>query len=233
MAGDWMLMLHYAAAAGYDDQWSDRGTRRVVSMNWVMGMASHPLLGGQVTFRAMLSAEPATAGGSKAIPLLLQTGETYGGESLHDRQHPHDLHRLTASITYVVPWLSTGTLAATLWCRNISAHGNSDSFLLEANVDIDGRNVPFGRLEYVQKLGHELVVPGDPDTKYDVARAALGHAHRFGQLGPAVPVIGASVDVGLIPGSLESVYGTRVPVGAFVFLGLQPPRKASGHPHGG
>ncbi len=63
MAGDWMLMLHYWATAGYDDQWSDRGSQRFLSTNWIMGMASHPLLGGQLTLRSMLSAEPATMGG--------------------------------------------------------------------------------------------------------------------------------------------------------------------------
>src|SRR5439155_12967940 len=73
MAGDWMLMLHYAATLGYDDQWSDRGSRRLTSTNWVMGMASHPLVGGQLTFRTMLSAEPATAGGELQLPLLLQS----------------------------------------------------------------------------------------------------------------------------------------------------------------
>ncbi|HZR09016.1 MAG TPA: hypothetical protein VFA79_10570, partial [Myxococcales bacterium] len=98
MAGNWTLMLHYAAEVGYDDQWSDRGSRRFTSINWVMGMASHPLLGGELTLRGMLSAEPATMGGSKAFPLLLQSGETYGGNPLHDRQHPHDLFMETAAI---------------------------------------------------------------------------------------------------------------------------------------
>src|SRR5438067_8881842 len=89
MAGGWTLMLHYAAEAGYDDQWSDRGSRRFTSINWLMGMATHSLLGGEIELRSMLSLEPATAGGEKAIPLLLQSGETYAGEPLHDRQHPH------------------------------------------------------------------------------------------------------------------------------------------------
>ncbi len=363
MAGDWMLMLHYWATAGYDDQWSDRGSRRFLSTNWIMGMASHPLLGGQLTFRSMLSAEPATMGGSKGFPLLLQTGETYGGIPLHDRQHPHDLfmetaaiyrrpigdafgielyaaasgepalgptafmhrvsamnnplppighhwqdsthisfgvltagvynrwlklegslfhgrepdedrwnfdfgpldswsarlslnptaetsfqvsygflkspeainpdenlHRVTASGTYSTPLFSEGNLALTaLWGRNASHH-STDSFLLEGNADLDGRNVPFLRLEYVQKLGHDLVVPGDPEARYDVFQGSLGYVHRFTG-GPVVPVVGASVNVGLVPGSIEPQYGTRVPVGAFVFIGLQPPKMSMGHEH--
>jgi hypothetical protein len=365
MVSDWMLMLHYAATVGYDDQWSDRGSRRVASTNWVMGMASHDLFGGQLTLRSMLSAEPATLGGEKALPLLLQSGETYGGVPLHDRQHPHDLfmetaaiyrhplgkslgvefyaaasgepalgppafmhrpsgmfnpfppighhwqdstrisfgvltagvytkwaklegsvfhgrepdedrwnfdlgsldswsgrlslnptqttnfqvsygylhspealepevnlHRVTASASYTAPVFSQGSLAMTaLWGRNIETGGHgSDSALVEATLDLDGRNAPFMRLEYVQKLGHDLVVPGDPEAKYDVFQGQFGYLYRFTG-GAVVPFIGASVDIGLVPGSLEAEYGTRVPVGAFFFFGVQPPSMTTGHDH--
>ena len=364
MAGDWMLMLHYAATLGYDDQWSDRGSRRLTSTNWVMGMAAHPLLGGQLTFRTMLSAEPVTAGGELQLPLLLQSGETYGGRPLHDRQHPHDLfmevaaiyrrpiadlfgielygalsgepalgptafmhrasamnnpfppighhwqdsthisfgvltagvynrwvklegsifhgrepdenrwdfdfgaldswsgrlsvnptqqtsfqvsygyvnspeaaqpqenlHRVTASGSYSAPMLSDGNVALTaLWGRNVEAGHSSDSALVEANLDLDGKNVPFVRFEYVQKLGHDLVLPGDPDAKYDVFQGSFGYVHRFTG-GPVVPVIGISVDIGIVPDSIEAQYGTRTPVGAFVFIGLQPPKMSLGHEH--
>jgi len=33
MVGDWMLMLHYSVEAGYDVQWSDRGSDRLASVN--------------------------------------------------------------------------------------------------------------------------------------------------------------------------------------------------------
>ena len=342
MAGDWMLMLHYAATLGYDDQWSDRGSRRLT----------------------MLSAEPATAGGELQLPLLLQSGETYDGQPLHDRQHPHDLfmevaaiyrrpiadlfgielygalsgepalgptafmhrasamnnpfppighhwqdsthisfgvltagvynrwvklegsifhgrepdenrwdfdfgaldswsgrlsvnptqqtsfqvsygyvnspeaaqpqenlHRVTASASYSAPMLSDGNVALTaLWGRNVEAGHSSDSALVEANLDLDGKNVPFVRFEYVQKLGHDLVLPGDPDAKYDVFQGSFGYVHRFTG-GPVVPVIGISVDIGIVPDSIEAQYGTRTPVGAFVFIGLQPPKMSLGHEH--
>jgi hypothetical protein len=55
-----------------------------------MAMAQHPLLSGTAELRAMLTLEPATIG-REGYPLLLQTGETYRGQPLHDRQHPHDL----------------------------------------------------------------------------------------------------------------------------------------------
>ena len=89
--GDWMLMLHYSLQVGYIDQGSTRGDSQFTSMNWVMLMVQHALLGGQFTSRVMLSAEPLTTGGKRGYPLLLQTGESVGGVPLHDRQHPHDL----------------------------------------------------------------------------------------------------------------------------------------------
>src|SRR5207244_12286002 len=119
------------------------------------------------------------------------------------------LHRVTASGTYSAPIFSGGNLALTaLWGRNAESSSTADSFLVETNADLDGMNVPFLRLEYVQKLGHDLVVPGDPDAKYDVFQASLGYLHRFTGIGPVVPVIGVSVDVGLVPESIEAQYGT-------------------------
>src|SRR5438067_9994901 len=55
-----------------------------------MVAAGRPLGGGQLQLRSMLSAEPWTIG-SRGYPLLVQSGESYQGAPLHDRQHPHDL----------------------------------------------------------------------------------------------------------------------------------------------
>jgi hypothetical protein len=54
-----------------------------------MMMASRNLAGGHFQARTMLSIDPLTVS-NRGYPLLLQTGETYRGERLHDRQHPHD-----------------------------------------------------------------------------------------------------------------------------------------------
>jgi hypothetical protein len=90
MARGWSLGLHTNVFAGYDDRASDRGDEKFVSINWIMGMARHPLGDGDLTLRTMLSLEPFTVG-KTGYPLLLQTGETVDGMPLHDRQHPHDL----------------------------------------------------------------------------------------------------------------------------------------------
>ena len=88
--GDWSLMLHANAFAGWDWQGTDRGDEALTSVNWLMLMASRPLGGGELGLRGMFSAEPLTVG-DDGYPLLLQSGETAGGRPLHDRQHAHDL----------------------------------------------------------------------------------------------------------------------------------------------
>jgi len=97
LRGGWSLMVHGVAYAEYDRQLGARGDDQIGSINWGMLMAMHSLGGGMLHLHGMLSAEPATIG-SQGYPLLLQTGESYRGEALHDRQHPHDLFMEIAAI---------------------------------------------------------------------------------------------------------------------------------------
>lgn len=90
MLGKWALMLHGQGFLQYDGQQGSRGSHQLGFINWAMASASRPLGGGKFEWHGMLSAEPWTIGG-RGYPLLLQSGETYQGQSLHDRQHPHDL----------------------------------------------------------------------------------------------------------------------------------------------
>jgi hypothetical protein len=90
VAGPWRLMAHGSLNLMYDDQFGRRGDQQVSSPNWGMLMAMRPLGGGLLHLHAMLTAEPWTVGGS-GYPLPLQTGESYQGKPIHDRQHPHDL----------------------------------------------------------------------------------------------------------------------------------------------
>jgi hypothetical protein len=90
MAGSWILMVHGDAFLQYDHQGGPRGADQVGSINWGMLMAMREVGGGTLHLHGMASAEPLTVG-ARGYPLLLQSGETYRGEPLHDRQHPHDL----------------------------------------------------------------------------------------------------------------------------------------------
>src|SRR5438067_8264216 len=107
VAGDWLLMFHYNLIVGMNRQGGPRGTMKFESANWFMPMAYHKLGRGTVQLRGMFSAEPFTfpPGGS---PLLFQTGETYRGQPLIDKQHPHDLF-MELSATYTLPVGEHGT----------------------------------------------------------------------------------------------------------------------------
>ena len=94
-AGGWSLMLHGAAFPRYTAQDAfgsgGRGDARFGAPNWAMGMAQRPLgAGTRLTLRLMASLDAAVEGG-RGYPLLFQSGETFDGERLVDRQHPHDL----------------------------------------------------------------------------------------------------------------------------------------------
>jgi hypothetical protein len=89
-AGRWMLMVHGDAFLQYDHQGRPRGDDQLGSINWAMLMAMRPLGAGTLHLHGMMSAEPLTIGAG-GYPLLLQSGESYRGAPLHDRQHPHDL----------------------------------------------------------------------------------------------------------------------------------------------
>ena len=85
-------------------------------MNFLMLMEQRRLGRGSLLLREMFSAEPLSAphGG---FPELFQTGETYHGAPLVDRQHPHDVFG-ELSATYFVTlrenrlqWFAYGALA--------------------------------------------------------------------------------------------------------------------------
>jgi hypothetical protein len=89
MFGNWMVMAHGFVFAQYDKQSGERGDDQFGSLNWGMLMATRDFAGGRFQARTMLSLDPLTVT-KRGYPLLLQTGETYKGQPLHDRQHPHD-----------------------------------------------------------------------------------------------------------------------------------------------
>jgi hypothetical protein len=106
-SGSWLIMVHYNIFAGVNSQGGPRGVTKLESANWLMPMALRRLGKGTIELRSMISVEPFTfpPGGS---PLLFQTGESYKGQPLIDRQHPHDLF-MELSATYRLPLGEHGT----------------------------------------------------------------------------------------------------------------------------
>ena len=354
-AGGFELMFHTLLFGGYDAQATDRGASEPIGVGWLMGMARRRFENSSLTARVMLSPEPWTAGYSGGgYPLLLQTGETFEGQPLRDRQHPHDLfmevaalytqgigdalalqlyvapagepalgpvafphrysasadpfatlshhwqdsthisfgvvtlgmitrwaklegswfngrepderrydfdlrrpdsysarlsvaptpgwsaqvsygylaspealrpeasvHRVTASATRNGPLGGSGHWATTaaFGANKEGGESFSPSFLLEANLDLDGRNVVFGRVEVLQKSGHDLVLtPELEEEHFWLAGFGAGYLRNFGPVGGFLPGVGARGFAGLVPSGVEPFYGTRVPVGGIVFL---------------
>ena len=89
-AGDWLWMAHGDLVGGLNQQGGTRGGTTWAAENWQMVMGSRNLGPGVLDLRTMTSLEPWTLppGGT---PQLLQTGETWQGRPLVDKQHPHDL----------------------------------------------------------------------------------------------------------------------------------------------
>jgi hypothetical protein len=91
-AGQWEWMFHGNAFLQYlhEDAEPHRGSSQTGSINWLMAMARRQVGTARVGLRTMISLEPATIGGC-GYPNLLATGELCERDSIHDRQHQHDL----------------------------------------------------------------------------------------------------------------------------------------------
>lgn len=92
---NWMYMLHGDVYLRYNKQdlfnSGSRGGEKWDAPNMVMLMGQRNVgMRGLFHFNTMLSLDPVTVG-KEGYPLLFQTGETYKGAPLVDRQHPHDL----------------------------------------------------------------------------------------------------------------------------------------------
>lgn len=105
--GKWSYMVHGNIAFRYTKQdLGDKGSRgghKFDAPNWFMGMAQRPVgEKGLLHFNLMMSLDPLTETGY-GYPLLFQTGESWKGIPLVDRQHPHDLFaEASASYAYAL-----------------------------------------------------------------------------------------------------------------------------------
>ncbi len=109
-AGPWQVMLHGNAFVQFlhDGLEEHHSGRQAGSINWFMAMARRPAGAGRVGIRGMVSLEPWTVRGC-GYPDLLATGETCDGDSIHDRQHPHDLF-MELAVEYDRPLASSTRL---------------------------------------------------------------------------------------------------------------------------
>lgn len=118
----------------------DRGGDKFDAPNWMMFMLSQKLSDkGLLAFLSMFSFDRLTEGGN-GYPLLLQSGESFDGVPLVDRQHPHDLfaelavaytHSLTKDLDVTTYFGFPGepALGPVVFMHRLSASNNPDATL--------------------------------------------------------------------------------------------------------
>lgn len=89
-SGRYELSVMGTVQGGFVDAGGKRGERQGYVNSMVMLMGRRETGGGTLAFSVMASLDPIT-NGKRGVPNLFQTGETFNGEPLVDRQHPHDL----------------------------------------------------------------------------------------------------------------------------------------------
>jgi hypothetical protein len=133
------------------------------------------------------------------------------------------LHRLGAAL------LTTGSdgkrrwSGAAIYGANIVTGASrwSNSALLEGSVDLDRANTVFGRVEYVQKSALDLALPLTTAV-YDLGEISAGYSRTLGTAAGLVLAAGARGTVNVVPPALRDAYGSRLPMGAAVFLSFHP-----------
>jgi hypothetical protein len=105
--GPWELMFHGTLFGQFLYEPGDKhrtggvANAQVSAVNWGAVMARRPLGRGRFGLRAMLSLEPWTVTDCGFINYLA-TGEMCEGDTIHDRQHPHDLF-MELAVDYDAP----------------------------------------------------------------------------------------------------------------------------------
>jgi hypothetical protein len=140
--------------------------------------------------------------------------------------------RVNAAVLYSKPTAGGGDWSSALiYGANKHTGGNwENSLTAESNLDVDGRNSFFGRVNYARKSAEDLaVVDSVPATEFNIGSVELGYLRDVGSLGRATLGVGASGTLAFIPADLEPIYGTRTPAGVAVYLRIRPKVMPMGH----
>lgn len=163
----WMYMLHYSIFLRHTNQNINNPDGRgrdsqFDAPNWFMGMAQRTVgKRGLFLARAMLSLDPVTVG-ADGYPLLFQSGESYRGQRLVDRQHQHDLFsELSVAYSYAfspksdafiyVGFPGEPALGPPAFMHRISSFNNPDSPL--GHHWHDATHITFGVVTAGYRLG--------------------------------------------------------------------------------
>jgi hypothetical protein len=154
--------------------------------------------------------------------LQVSAGRLNEAEAGHDGGPRVDLTRVTASATYHrIPRPGSIWASTVGWGMNREPGGEATTALLaETNITLDDRDSWFGRFELSEKSGHDLAI--ESDDLFTVAKLEAGYTRYLEGWRGWTPGVGAAVSAGVVPASLEPLYGHRVNAGAAVFFNLRP-----------
>ncbi|MEO8514269.1 MAG: hypothetical protein ABI543_11955 [Ignavibacteria bacterium] len=180
-SNNWMLMFHGSIFVRYTSsditKEGSRGSSRWDAPNWFMGMAQKKLgKNGLLRFGLMMSLDRFTEGGD-GYPLLFQSGETWEGKPLVDRQHPHDLfaelsaaytQRLTkdVDITGYFGYPGEPALGPVAFMHRVSSSNNPDAPLSHHWQDASHITFGVGTLGFrykIFKLESSIFTGSEPD----------------------------------------------------------------------
>ncbi|WP_462267086.1 hypothetical protein [Mucilaginibacter sp.] len=154
----WMSMVHGNIVPRYTNQdifnnTAGRGRARVDAPNWLMFMTQRKVgNNGLFSVNTMFSFDPFLVGRG-GYPLLYQTGESFKGQKLVDKQHPHDLFsQLTVNYAQRIGkqtdvYASFGypgepALGPPVFMHRVSAYNNPDAPL--SHHYADATHITFG-----------------------------------------------------------------------------------------
>jgi len=156
------------------------------------------------------------------LAFQLSGGHLHEAEAGHDGGPRRNVDRLTASATYHRATLENTFWATTIgWGRNQEPGEAGNALLVESSVTLHDRDAMYGRVEWAQKSGHNLVVEPE-DAIFSVAKLQGGYTRYFPAWKGWTPGAGAALSTGVVPQALTSTYGSRFNAGFAVYLTLRP-----------
>jgi hypothetical protein len=149
-------------------------------------------------------------------------GHLKDAEAGHDGGPRRNVDRVTASATFHRATPANTFWATTIgWGRNGESGEATNAVLVESSVTLRDRDTVFGRFEWSQKSGHDLVVEPEHDV-FAVAKLQGGYTRYLSAWKGWTPGLGAALSSGIVPASLRSVYGSRFNTGFALYLTLRP-----------
>jgi len=158
--------------------------------------------------------------------LQLSGGHLAEAEAGHDGNLRIDVDRITASATYHRRLHDRGISATTVgWGHNKEPGASATNALLaETNLTLHDRDALFGRFELSQKSGTDLGI--DSHNVFTVAKLEGGYTRYLDSWRGLKPGAGVALSLGIVPQSLQPVYGGRVVFGIGLYLTLRPAESA-------